>query len=130
MSIESDIYSLLTGDSSVTGLLSASTAVYHVIAPEDVAAPFVVYRRESTEFIGAMGADTAPVRSRWRFLVYADTSANMRALRDAVRALLQRWRKTAATAVQNATIEDMGDFFDPELGEWFGFLVVGIDYVE
>ncbi len=40
------IYDRLTGDATLTGLLSTPTAVFHQVAPADAATPFVVFHRQ------------------------------------------------------------------------------------
>lgn len=41
------LYSKLTGDTTLTALLSASTAIYHAVAPDTADYPFVIFNKQS-----------------------------------------------------------------------------------
>ena len=45
--VRAAIYERLAGDAALTGLLSTPTAIYHQVAPQDAATPFVVFQRQA-----------------------------------------------------------------------------------
>jgi hypothetical protein len=44
--VRAALYSRLSGDATLTGLLSAQAAIYHQIAPQDAAYPLIVFQRQ------------------------------------------------------------------------------------
>lgn len=45
--VRSAIYARLAGDATLTGLLSSATAIYHQVAPQSAATPFIVFHRQA-----------------------------------------------------------------------------------
>ena len=45
--VRAALYARLSGDAALTGLLSSPTAIYHQVAPQDAATPFVVFHRQA-----------------------------------------------------------------------------------
>lgn len=45
--VRAAIYERLTGDATLTGLLSSATAIYHQVAPQSAQTPFIVFHRQA-----------------------------------------------------------------------------------
>lgn len=81
MAIESTVYTALTGDATIGGIVS--TRVYPVTAPDNRTFPLIVYSVIS----GVPAGSTGWVRSRVQLDMYATTYAVVKSLRDAVQVL-------------------------------------------
>ena len=97
MSIETAIYTRLQAVSAVTALIS--TRAYPNVVPQKPTLPFVVYEREDTERISAMGGDVGVVRTDFRIDCYATTYAGVKAVSTAVIGALQRFSGTSDSIV-------------------------------
>lgn len=121
MSIEALIYTRLSGFAGLTALVA--TRIYPNVAPQNVAPPYVVYRRITATRPGAMGADTGIVRARFQFDVFAGgTDAvgaaqgfdDAAAVREQVRLALQRWRSAGPPVVQATFLDSQIDLYEDD----------------
>lgn len=72
MSIESDLYSGLTGHAGLSALIS--TRLYPDVAPQNATRPYVVYQRISTRKFQAISGTVVAYLPRFQFSIYADTA--------------------------------------------------------
>ncbi len=83
------IYSLLTADATVSGIVG--TKVYPYLAVEDIAYPYIVYTEEALEPTdtkdGVSELDTVTVQIE----LYSETLTELNTLADAVRTELDRY---------------------------------------
>jgi hypothetical protein len=45
--VRSAIYARLTGDATLTGMLSTPTAIFHQVAPQDARTPYIVFHKQA-----------------------------------------------------------------------------------
>lgn len=109
--IESALYSILTGDSDVSGLVS--TRVYPYVAPQDVVLPFITFSRISGEHAQHMGGGVGLATVRLMVTSWAKKSDSASTLAEHVRDALQGYSGTAASVDVDAVILD-GDSADAE----------------
>jgi len=114
--IDEAIFSRLSNYAGLTALVGTSPAgIFPVIAPQDVARPFVVFQKISNERISAMGSDTDIARARFQFTSYAETHEGARDVGKQVRLALQRYSGVVATVtIDDIFIENELDDYDPE----------------
>jgi hypothetical protein len=84
---EAGIYTTLTNDSDVSGLVS--TRVYPVIAPQDVTAPYVVYMRIVGTSVNDLGGELGITNGRFQIDAYATTYAEVKTLAGYVKAAMK-----------------------------------------
>jgi hypothetical protein len=108
---ENAIYSILTADSDVSGLVS--TRVYPHVAPQDVIFPFITHARISGEHGQCNAGGTGSGNSRHAITSWAATGAEAATLAEHVRDALQGYSGTAGGVDVNAVILD-GDSADAE----------------
>lgn len=107
MSLESELYSRLSGFSGLSDLVS--TRIYPVKMPQNTALPAVVFQRITGTRQAAFGADTGDVLSRVQVDVFATSYKDgVRAVADQVRQALERY--------SSATISDI--YIDNEFDDW------------
>lgn len=96
MSLETEIYTQLSGYSGMSALVGSSPArIYPVVIPQNSTMPAMSYQRISSQPVSAMGADTAAVRTRVQVSIFAENfskTGNALAVRDKVVAALTRYR--------------------------------------
>lgn len=114
MSIEAELRDRLTGDATVGGLVGSR--VFYGRLAQNAAMPAVTFIRITTGRESAMGVDGLASPS-FQVDCWADDMDGVQALRDAVRARLQRWRDAASDpVVQDCFIEDEADMgLDPDI---------------
>lgn len=113
MSVESEIYSRLTGFAGLTALVSSR--IYPNLAPQKVAFPYVTYRRVSSVRESGMGDDIGIVSARFQFDVFSDTYLSARNALEQVRQALQRWRAPSGNPeIIDSLIENDLDTFEPD----------------
>lgn len=102
MTVDSQIFSVLSAATAVTGI--TSTRLYPLVAPQDSPTPYVVWQRVSTVTDGAHDADGTSdlFRSLFQFSCYATTFAEVDTLAAAVRAA--RYDYTAVAPEEVAAI--------------------------
>ena len=76
--------------------------------------PAVTYRRVSSNRYSAMGVDAEVVKARFQVDVWALTYDSASAVRDQVRAALQRWRTVTGTTVQDTFIISETDLYEDD----------------
>lgn len=101
MSVESTIYTALSSASSMAGV-----TIRHLVTDDTDSAPYVVYQKIHGERISDLAGDAGLANPRFQFDVYATTSAQATALRDAVRAVI------LGTPALNAVHVGEGDMYD------------------
>lgn len=72
MSIESDLYSGLTGHAGLSALIS--TRLYPDLAAQNTTRPYVVYSTVSAVKFQAISGTVVAERPRFQFSIYADTA--------------------------------------------------------
>jgi len=101
MTVETDMYTALTDDSTISGIIS--DRVYPAISPDNRTYPLIVYNVVSTVPIGSSGC----TRARIQLDIYAGTYAVVKSIRDALQVL--------ADATGNWTyVEGPDDYEDGE----------------
>lgn len=129
MSLPDAIYSRLTGVAGVAALID--TRAYPGVAPPAAALPFITFTRVSVERSSAMGSDTGLAHARYQLSSWADTFTGAEALKEAVRAALQRWRGTVAgVEVLDSFLESEIELYEEETKLWQIVLDVMIHYRE
>jgi hypothetical protein len=114
--LEEALYARLSGYASLTALVGAR--IYPLRAPQTAPLPYVVYQRISTIRWSAMGVDTGLARPRMQLTAWASTPAAAKAVKEQVRAALQRWRGTAANVtILDSFLADERDLVDEEQQE-------------
>jgi len=99
MSVESVLFTRLSTFPGLTALVGQR--IYPNQGPDKPTLPYVTYRRVSSERPSAMGVDVGIVRARFQFDAWADTFDGASAVREQIRAALQRWRSATGTVVQD-----------------------------
>lgn len=128
MAIEETLYSRLSGYAGLTALVS--TRVYPNIKPQDAELPAVSYRRISSLRYSAMSIDTGVVKARFQIDAWAATYDGVSALRDQVRAAMQRWRTETGTVVQDSFILNETDLYEDDTKQHHIAIDVEINYIE
>jgi hypothetical protein len=108
MSFETDLFALLNANAGVTALVGAGAAarIYPVLAPTDVARPFVTWQRiasEPSDYAGRPGGERISVQLD----CWADTFDDVKALADAVRIAIE-----ASLGAVRGVLETDTDFFE------------------
>ena len=93
MTLEQELYNRLKNFSGLTALVAHR--IYPILLPQDSKWPALCYQRVSTTRESVMGADTGDARARIQISIYgkryADDNTSAYAVRDQVRAALQRY---------------------------------------
>jgi len=111
--IEEAVYSALTGNATLTGLIS--TRIYPLVLPQEVALPAVTFFRVSNLHNHGMGGDIDLMETRLQVSILADSVSRMRTVTDAVRGVLSRWKGTyGGVIVQDSLLDNEMDDFEPE----------------
>lgn len=113
MSLETAIYSYLSGVTAVTDLVG--TRIYPGQAPQGVALPYVIQFRVSTRRFPHVGGPSGMVRTRIQIDVYAATLDSAQSVFDALRDNLDGWRATLMddVYVQSVNLDDEANDFTP-----------------
>ena len=129
MSIEETIYTRLSGYSGLSALVA--DRIYPNVKAQDAALPYVTYRRVSSTRYSAMGTDAPVVKARFQLDVFAATYDSMSAVRDQVRAAMQRWRNSGTgSTVQDTFIENETDLFEDDTRQQHVAIDVEVNYIE
>lgn len=86
MTLESQLYRILSADSGVSALVSAR--IYPLVIPQDVALPAIAYQRISGPRDHDQLGPTGLQEARMQFTVQASSYASAKAVSEAVRAAL------------------------------------------
>lgn len=101
--IEEAIYSALAGNGILTALVL--TRIYPLDVPQEAILPYVVFSKTGGIRHSAMGTDLSLMESRIEVEIWADSLKEARAVADAVRGVMQRWRGTyGGVVVQDSLI--------------------------
>lgn len=101
---ETGIYSALTNDSDVSGLVS--TRVYPVIAPQNVTAPYVVYQRITGAHLNDLDGSLGISDVRFQVDAYATTYAQAKTLAGYIKTAL------GASALKSRLLTDQDFDYD------------------
>lgn len=113
MTIESAIYSRLSGDAAVAAL--AGTRIYPVQAPPAAARPYVVYLLVAAARDRTFAGPSGLVDPRYQFDCYADDADTAAALARAVRAALDGWRgRVGLDRVEGGNVFNEFEAFEPD----------------
>ena len=111
--IDEAVYSALSGNATLTGLIS--TRIYPLMLPQEVDLPAVTFFRVSNLHNHGMGGDIALMETRLQVSILAASVSLMRAVTDAVRAVLSRWKGTyGSVVIQDSLLDNEMDDFEPE----------------
>lgn len=80
---ESAIYTALTNDATVTGLIGAR--VYPVIAPQNITKPYAVFRRITGLSVNGLDGELGTTNGRFEINVYAETYAQTKIISEAIK---------------------------------------------
>lgn len=128
MTVEADIFSRLSGYTTLAALIS--TRVYPSLIPQNATYPAVSYRRVSSERPPVMGDDTGIVRARFQFDAWAQSYSGMIAVKELVREAMQRYSGTATvTILETFILMDM-DLYEDDTRIHHGVIDVEINYRE
>lgn len=116
---EKHLTNRLKRNSAVRTLISSR--VYPVVAPSDASLPYLVYSRNSTEFINSSDGYTGSAIANITISSWASTYIGAKALADAVRAALDGWRDHGLSPkIDLASIVNESDaILSPEEGSEF-----------
>ena len=127
--IETTLYNRLSGYAGLIALVS--TRISPNIKAQDSALPAVTYRRVSSTRYNAMAVDAQVVKARFQVDVWASSYESAAAVRDQVRACLQRWRDgTAGAVVQDTFIVTETDLYEDDTHQHHIAIDVEINYDE
>lgn len=130
--IEEAVANRLSTFGGLTALVGTTPPrIWPVLLPQNPVYPAVTYQVISAERTSAMGADTGLRQTRIQVSSWAPKYADVKAVKEQVRAALQRWRGTVlGVVVQDTFIENESDFFDPEIPMYHSPIDVMIWHVE
>jgi len=92
--LETAVYSALTGDATVSGLVG--TRIYPLVAPQDAALPAIVYQRISQQARVSHSGNSCLARTRLQVLSISESYSGAKALAKAVQDVLHTRRDQAA----------------------------------
>ena len=95
--IEASIFSILSGDGTVSGLVSSR--IYPNVIPQNTALPAIIYSQVSGQRQHTLASTDDMVPSLWQFTVVAETYAELRGISDAVRGALDNYSDTSGGVV-------------------------------
>ena len=104
MAIEDEIYTRLSGFTALTDLVS--TDIFPVRAPQETAAPYVVFFEVSANRPGAMGVTYGLTRARFQFTAYGQDRSGMsgadesRSIVEQLKAAMDPWTTSSGIIVQ------------------------------
>jgi len=111
--IDEAVYSALSGNATLTGLIS--TRIYPLVLPQEVTLPAVTFFRVTNLHNHGMGGDISLMETRLQVSILAASVSLMRAVTDAVRAVLSRWKGTyGSVIIQDSLLNNEMDDFEPE----------------
>lgn len=115
MGVETAIYARLSGYSALTTLLSASDAIYPVVAGQGASQPYLVYSVVDSQRTPAMGANVNPSDAFVEVAVVSSSAATTVSIAEQVKAALDRYAGTSGgTVVQHIFFDGENDVFDPD----------------
>lgn len=113
MSLESALYTYLTGLSAVTDVVG--TRIYPAQVPQGAAFPYVAQYRVSTRRFPHVGGPSGMVRARIQIDSFGVTLDSAQTVMDVLRDRLDGWRTTTmgGVYVQSVNMEDEANDFTP-----------------
>jgi len=103
--IEQALYSILSNDGTVSGLVS--TRIYPLLIPQDSALPAVQYQRISTQRVNPHAAASTLARARFQVTSIAANYDTVCSVADAIRGALDGYMGTAASVrIDGAMMEN------------------------
>lgn len=109
MTISTAIFSRLSGDATVSGLVG--TRIYPQTLPQEPTYPAITYDRVSTRAIQCRGNGSYKA-SRWQFDCYAITYLGAEALGQAIEDSLTTWTRASGPRVSVVLAENWRDGFE------------------
>jgi len=106
MSLETDLYSYLSTYASLTSLIS--TRIYPSKAPQEVASPYCVFRKDGNERMYSHQGFSGLSKPSIEVNCYAETYLQAKAVADQVTAAMEAWPGVNAS-VQSVFQEDEQD---------------------
>lgn len=129
MTIEAVLFTRLSTFAGLTALVG--TRIYPSVAPQNVTAPFVTYRRISAVRRSGFGQDIGIVSARFQLDAIALTYSSMRAVVEQIVLALQRWRSDLTNpAVIETFIENEYEIYEDEPDLYHGAVDVIVHYRE
>ena len=113
MSVESELYDRLTTHAGLSALVS--DRVYPGHLPQSPTLPALSFGRVSAGRPSAMGTDIGLVEARFQIDVWDKKYLSLVAVKEQVRAALQRWSTTSGTIVRDTFFENEVDLYEDEL---------------
>jgi hypothetical protein len=96
-----------------------STRIYPDMLPQDCILPAVVYTRQTTENMSAMGGDTGVVRSEFQVIIHAETKLMTIKVAAEVRNALTRWRGSYDyVIIQGSFLQNENDEYESDLDHY------------
>ena len=109
MSVETELVSQLTGDSTVSGLVSSR--VYPLLAPQGATLPCVVYEMTAHETINSTSGAGSTRHAQVEVLCLDDSYGGTKTLADAVRDALNGWTVSDSVTVSSCLLTSESDGF-------------------
>lgn len=130
MKAEKALAALLDAAAGVTALVG--TKIYGCAAPDEAAAPLVIYAKQSAEREPYLDAGTNIVRARVAVLCVAATYPSLKALGEAVRVALNNQAGTfGGVLVEDLALSEEGpDEYEPGLKEFAQQFVYTVTHAE
>lgn len=117
MSIESELFNILTGDAAVGAMIG--TRVYPLVLPQNPTLPAVVYQELRTDARAAADGDMGERETRFQLSAWASSFAAVKMAKTALTALLSGY---SGGMVERIEVGAMRDDYDVETG-WFRQIV-------
>jgi hypothetical protein len=125
MSIEVELYTLVSGDNRVRSL--AGSRVYPLVQPQDAPLPGIVYQEIFTETVVAADGDSGQRRSRYQWSAWGATYASVKSLRDALVAALNGY---SGGGIERIAIDAMNDDYEPDTKQFRQIVEIEVFYRE
>lgn len=109
MSIESDLFTLVTGDAGVSALIG--TRMYPKLMPPGATLPCVVYGEVATETLVQADGDTDARMGRYALSYWAESYAGIKAGRAALLSAVNGYQ---GGSINRIAVNAMADDYEPE----------------
>ena len=121
MNSEAAIYHLLSNDSTLTALLSSTTAIWPEIAPQGAANPCIVFMESTTDTNETNDGPSELDGLKIQIDVYADSAAQRNTIAARVRTVLDGQSGTFAGVVVDSIIFGYGDKLYDDIAKCYRF---------
>lgn len=125
MSVEAELYDLVSGDSGVAALVG--TAIYPLVRPQNAPLPAIVYQEIFTETMVPAEGDNGSRRSRYQWSAWAKTYASIKAMRDALVGCLNGY---SGGSIDRIAIDAMNDDYEPDTEQYRQIVETEVFYRE